>query len=184
MLVAIPVFGEVIDRIVVIVENKFIITMSDIRKERVIQGALGTDLGDDDAVAQSLIEKHVIEEQISQFEQIDIPEERITERLNSLKAPAGITPQELRAEVTSKLRRSEFTLRRFGASVRPTDEELHKYYDEEWVPELKRQGVPVPQFEDAREAVRQALIVIKINDEFDAWLTDLLKRTTVEKVSK
>jgi hypothetical protein len=184
LLAATSVFGEVIDRIMVVVENKFIITLSDIRKERVIQSALGTDLGNDSAVADSLIEKRVVDEQISQYEQLEIPEDRVTERLKAIKVPDGVTPEEIRAAVISKLRRSEFTLRRFGPFIRISDEELRKYFDEEYVPELRRKGVPVPRFEDVSEAVREAILLTRIGTEFDAWLTDLLKRTTIEKVSK
>ena len=76
-----PAFGEVLDRIVAVIDDSFIVTLSDIRKERAIQAVIGNDAGSDDAIADALVERHLVEEQISQFRDIEIPEQEITERL-------------------------------------------------------------------------------------------------------
>ena len=72
-----PVVAEIIDRIAVVIDNKFIVTLSDIRKERAIQKALDGNPGDDDSVIETLIEKHLIEEQIALFREIEIDEEAV-----------------------------------------------------------------------------------------------------------
>jgi hypothetical protein len=177
--------GEVIDKIVTVVNDKFIITLSDIRKERAIQGVLGTtDLGNDDEVASAIVEKHLVEEQIAVYPPIMITEERIQEQLQAIKDPRGFSPQELREAVISKLRRSDFTVQRFGPFVEVSDEEVRKYYDEKYVPERRSEGLPVPSLEQARDTIRPLLLVLKINDELDTWMGELLRRTKVEKVSK
>ena len=176
--------AEVIDKIVTVVNDKFIITLSDIRKERAIQGVLGTDLGNDDEVASAIVEKHVVEEQIAQYPPIMITEERIQEQLQAIKNPRGFSPQELREAVISKLRRSDFTVQRFGPFVQVSDEEVRKYYDEIYVPQLRNEGSPIPTFEQAQETVRGLLILKKIGDELETWMDELLRRTKVEKVSK
>jgi hypothetical protein len=177
-------FGEVIDKIVTVVNDKFIITLSDIQKEKAIQLALGTDLGNDDEVASALVEKYLVEDQMAQYMPIEIPEERIQERLQAIKDPHGVSPEELRQAVISKLRRSEFTIQRFGPFIQVSDEELRKYYDEVYVPALRREGQPIPGLEQATDTVRQLVVARRIGDELDTWMSDMLRRTKVEKVSK
>jgi len=185
LLCATPAFGEVIDKIVIVINDRFIITLSDIQKERALQLALGTsDLGNDEDVAKSLEEKYLVEEQMAQFTPIEITEERIEERLREIKDSRGFSQQELRQAVLSKLKRSDFMIQRFGPTVRVSDEELRAYYNDVYVPTLRRQGSQVPGFEQSIDTVRQMVIVLKIGDELDLWMNDLLRRTKVEKVSK
>ena len=180
-----PAFCEVIDKIVTVVNDKFIITLSDIKKERAIQLALGTaDLGNDDEVADAIVEKYLVEEQMAQYPPIQIPEERIQEQLGAIKDSHGFSAQELREAVLSKLRRAEFTVQRFGPFIQVTDEEMRKYYDEVYVPTARREGAAIPSLEQARDTIRPVLVVMKIGDEVDTWMNDLLRRTKVEKVSK
>jgi len=177
-------FGEVIDKIVVVINDRFIITLSDIQKERTIQLALDTNLGNDDAVANALVEKFLFEEQMTRYRSIEIPEERVQEHLREIKDPKGLSPEELREAVIGKLRRAEFASQRFGPFIRVSDEELRKYYDEEYVPLARRSGLPVPTFEQATNDVRQILVTLKISGELETWMTELLGRAKVEKVSK
>ena len=177
-------FGEVIDKIVIVVNDRFIITLSDIQKERTLQLALGTDLGNDEEVAKALEEKYLVEEQMAQFTPIEIPEERIEEGLREIKDSRGFSQQELRQAVISKLKRLEFMIQRFGPSVRVSDEELRAYYNDVYLPALRRQGAQAPGFEQSSDTVRQIVIARKIGDELDVWMNDLLRRTKVEKVSK
>jgi hypothetical protein len=75
---------------VIVINDRFIITLSDIQKERALQLALGTsDLGNDEEVAKSLEEKYLVEEQMAQFTPIEITEERIEERLREIKDSRG-----------------------------------------------------------------------------------------------
>jgi hypothetical protein len=178
-------FAEVIDKIVTVVNDKFIITLSDIRKERAIQLVLGgTDLGTDDQVASAIVEKYVVEEQMAQYPMIPITEESIQERLAAIANPRGFSPQELRDAVVSKLRRGAFMVQRFGPFVEVSDEELRKYFDDVYVPALRREGEPIPTLEQARDTVRRLVVAGKIEPELDMWMSDLLRRTKVEKVSK
>jgi len=184
LLVGVSCFGEVIDRVVVVINDKFIITLSDIQKERSTQLALGTPLGDDESVANTLVEKYVIEEQVTRYRGIEIPEERVQEHLQAIKNSQGLSPEELRQAVIEKLRRAEFAIQRFGPFIRFSDEELRKYYEDEYAPLARRNGLPVPTFEQASNDIRQILVALRINDELETWMTELLRRTKVEKVSK
>ena len=124
---AVPCLAEVIDKIVVVVNDKFIITLSDIQKERTTQLVFGTDLGDDDSVANALVDKYLAEEQMTRYRGIEIPEERVQEQLKAIEDSRGLSPDEVREAVIAKLRRAEFAKQRFAPFIRVSDEELRKY---------------------------------------------------------
>src|SRR5262245_24946747 len=177
-----PAFAELLDRIVAVIDDSFIITLSDIRKERAIQSVIGNDAGDDDAIVDSLIERHLVEEQIAQFRDIEIPEQEITERLRLIGNHAGVSDDDLRTAVTADLRRHQFMVERFEQFVRVSDEELLKYFNETYAPELRRRGEPVPSTEEGMQAVRQTVVILKMNEEVTDWLNDLKRRSLIEKI--
>jgi parvulin-like peptidyl-prolyl isomerase len=179
-----PLFGELLDRIVAVIDDRFIITLSDIRKERAIQAAIGNDAGTDDAIADALIERHLVEEQIAQFRDIEIPEQEVTERLRLIGNHAGVSDDDLRTAVTGDLRRHQFMVERFEQFVRVSDDELLKYFNETYAPELRRRGEPVPPAEEGMQAVRQNVIALKVNEEVEDWLNDLKRRSLIEKISQ
>jgi hypothetical protein len=179
-----PAFGELLDRIVVIIDNSFIITLGDIRQERAIQSAFGSNPGDDDAIADLLVERHLVEEQIAQFRDIEVPEGAVTERLRGISQQPGVSEGDLRETVVREIRRYQFMVERFRQFIRVSDEELLQYYNEIYAPELRRRGQAVPPPEQGMEDVRQNVIALKMNQEVDTWLADLRRRSTVEKISK
>ena len=181
-LVAVPGWSEIIDRVVVVVDDNFIITLSDIRKERVIETALGSDPGSDEAVANMLVDKHLVEQQIDQFRPIDIPESEVVERLRTIQTPDGVSDREIQEAVKAKLRRAAFMNQKFGQFIRVSEEEEAEYYEKILAPELQRRGEPIPPLEAVLDKVRQNLILERMVDEFDAWLAELKKRITIEKI--
>jgi hypothetical protein len=184
LLLATPVWGELLDRIVVIIDNSFIITLSDIRKERTIQSAFGRNPGSDDDIADALVERHLVEQQIAQFRDIEISQDAVEKRLRSIPRPPGVSDNELRQAVVAELRRSEFMIERFRQFIRVSDEELLKYYNEVYAPALRARGETVPPAEQGVDAVRPNVIALKLAQEVDIWMADLRRRTTVEKISE
>jgi parvulin-like peptidyl-prolyl isomerase len=179
-----PVSGEIIDRIVVVIDNDVIITLSDIRRERGIQKALGGDPGDDDSLIEALIEKHLVEEQIALFREIEIDEQAVNERLRGIPIPEGVSSDELRDAIRAELRRFEFSVQRFRPFIRVTDDELRKYFEEVAVPALRKNGQPIPTVEQGMLDVRPNVIAEKMNMEVSNWLADLRRRSTIEKILK
>ena len=179
-----PVSAEIIDRIVAVVDNTFIITLSDIQKERTIQKAIGNNPGDDDSLVDTLIEKHLIEGQIALFREIDIDDADVNERLRGVQIPGGITLDELRVAVQSELRRYEFTVQRFRPLIQASDDELRQYFQTVIVPALQQRGAPIPPVEQGMLDARPLVLAEKMNKEADDWLNDLKRRTTIEKTLK
>jgi len=182
--VASPASSEVLDKIVVVINNTFIITQSDVRRERAVQMALGSDPGDDNAITDALVERHLVEEQIAQFREIEVDSDAVNQRLQRANATTGATRDDIRDTIVAEMRRGDFMAQRFQQFIRITDEELRKYFEEVLVPELRRQGVPVPSLEEGMAAVRPNVLAEKITREVEAWLEDLRRRNVIEKISK
>jgi hypothetical protein len=184
LVLALPLFGEVLDRIVVIIDDSFIITLSDIRKERAIQTVLGSKPDTDDAIVEALIERHLVEGQIAQFLQIDIPEGLVTERLRLIGTPAGVSLDDLREAVVGELRRREFMMERFQQFIRVSDEELQQYYNDVYAPEVRRRGERLLPLDEVAEEIRRNKVIEKMNQEVGSWLAELRRRSTIEKITR
>ena len=182
LIMKISAFGELLDRIVVIIDNTFIITLSDTRKERAIQSAFGRDPGDDEAITNALIERHLVEDQIAQFREIEVSDAAVAERLRAITKPASVSDGDFREAVAGELRRYEFINERFGQFIRVSDDELRKYYEETLIPALRLRGEPIPPAEQVMEDVRQNVVAEKMKVEVDAWLNELRRRSTIEKI--
>lgn len=177
------VSGEILDRIVAVIDDRFIITLSDVRKERAIQAALGRDGGSDDSILDALIERHFVDEQIAQFREIEVPENAVSERLERLRAPQGISSEDLRGALIGEYRRAQFMIERFQQFIRVSDEELQQYYNDVYVPEVRNRGGRVQPLDEVVDAIRQNKAEEKMNEEVTSWLMELRRRSTIEKIS-
>ena len=176
------VLGEILDRIVVIIDDRFIITLSDVRKERALQSALGRTPGTDEAIVDALIERYLVDEEISEFREIAVEDDAVTERLRTLRVPPGVSTEDLREALVGEFRRSQFMMERFQQFIRVSDEELQKYYNEVYAPEVKNRGGRLPPLEEVVDAIRQNRVAEKMNEEVDSWLAELRRRSVIEKI--
>jgi len=182
LLLAPVVYGEILDRIVAVIDDRFIITLSDVRKERAIESALGSNPGSDESIIDALIERHLVEEQIAQFRDIEVPEDAIAQRLRSIQVPPGISTEDLRDVLVGEFRRRQFMMERFEQFIRVSDEELRRYYDEVYTPEARARGERVAPLEEVSEAIRQNRALEKTNEEVGSWLIELRRRSVIEKI--
>ena len=182
LLVAPFVYGEILDRIVAVIDDRFIITLSDVRKERAIQSALGGTAGTDESILDALIERHLVDQEIAAFRDLEVPSDAITQRLRSIQAPAGISTEDLRTALIGEFRRREFMMERFQQFIRVSDEELQKYYDEVYAPEARLRGERLAPLAEVTESIRQNRILEKMNEEVSSWLIELRRRSIIEKI--
>lgn len=176
--------AEVIDRMVAVIDNTFIITLSDIRHERSIQAALGRDSENDEKVLESLIEKHLFEQQIELFRDIPVDEDEVTQRLRGVQVPPTVTMEDLRNAVRDEIRRNEFTVQRFRPFVKVTEEEVLDVYEKSVLPEYRAAGRPLPSVEQGMQEARTIVIADKMVKEVEDWLDDIKGRASIEKISK
>ena len=182
LLVAPFVYGEILDRIVAVIDDRFIITLSDVRKERAIQSALGGTAGTDESILDALIERHLVDQEVAAFRDLEVPSDAIAERLRSIQAPAGISTEDLRTALIGEFRRREFMMERFQQFIRVSDEELQKYYDEVYAPEARLRGERLAPLAEVTESIRQNRILEKMNEEVSSWLIELRRRSIIEKI--
>ena len=172
----------VLDKLVAVIDESFIITQSDIRKERAIQTALGASPATDGMILDALIERRLMETQLAQFRPIEIEAAAVEERLRSVTPPPGVSVAELRDAITGEMRRYEFVVLRFRQFIRVTDEEARTYFEQVAIPELRAKGAPIPSTQEGIELVRPNVIAEKMNIEVGDWLKELRRRSNVEKI--
>lgn len=172
--------AEVLDKLVAVINGKTIITLSDVRKERAILTALDDKPLNDEAVLQEMIERHLVEEQIAQFPEIDIPRDQVEERLRQVSDPGGVSSADLRAAIEAQMRRLEFFIVRFRQFIRTSDEEIRGYYDAVFSPAMRDAGQPIPPLDQVRDEIQRNVAGEKMNEEVKAWLEGLRRRNYVE----
>src|SRR5262245_4061971 len=136
--------AETLDKIVAVVDGR-IITLSDVRQEKVVRSLLGETTIEDDAVIQQLIEGYLIESQLAGYPGINVTEEEITEALAKLQKKDGISPNALHDAVSRRMRTARYFDVRFRQFLTPSDADVQKYYDEVFVPKARERGMnPIP----------------------------------------
>jgi len=175
--------GEVIDRIVAVVEGR-IITLSDLRRERETRALLGEKpVADDVTLAKQLADDYLVEQQISGYPNIDVTDSEIDEELLKIKDGKPPNLASLRDAIRRRIRVQKFFDVKFRQLIRPTDEAIRKYYEEVFVPEAKKRGLQsIPPLTDSEmaSAVRQNVIQETLDHEVDVWLEAIRRKSNVE----
>ena len=173
--------AEVIDRIVAVVEQH-IITLSDLRQEREIRAGLGEKaIDDDDALTQQLVENYLIESQMGDFPGVEVSEAEVDAELKQVQTPGGTPSPALRDAIRRRIRMSKYFDVRFRQFIRPSDEDVRKYYDEIFVPEARARGVnPIPPLEQIGDAVLENVIEERLDHEVTIWLEAIRRRSFIE----
>lgn len=180
-LVVCPARAQLVDKMVAVVENH-IITLSDVRQEREIRSRLGEKPEEDDrALIREMIDDYLIEEQSSNFPGVDVTPEEIDTELKNSPAQEGPAPPAIRAAIGRRIRMQKYFDLRFRQFIRPSDEDVQKYYDEVFVPEAKRRGLnPIPALAQITDAVRTNVIQEQMKHEINVWLDAIRTRSNIE----
>ena len=175
-----PVKGEVIDRVVAVVEGH-VITLSDLRQERTVRAQLGDKpIDDDKALAKELVDQYIIERQISDYPNIDVTDAEVNAELEKVKGPVS---DALRDATRHRIRMQKFIDVKFRQLIRPTDEEIQKYYQDVFVPQARAKGLEaIPPLSDPEMAAanRENVIEESVNHELDVWLEAMRRRSSIE----
>lgn len=93
---------------------------------------------------------------------------------------ADTTPEELRQLVARQLAAIDFVDRRLGVRVFISLEDIESYYENELVPEMRRQQASVPPLEEVREQIREVLRQRRLNREIESWTEELRREADVQ----
>jgi hypothetical protein len=175
--------AEVIDRVVAVVEGH-VITLSDLRQERQIRAQLGEEPNDEDAaLTKQLVDNFLIERQIADYPNLDVTDAEVDSDLEKFNLSANRASDALRNAVRQRIRMQKFFDMRFRQFIRPTDDEIRKYYDEVFLPEARARGMQsIPPLTDPEMAkgIRENVIQENLNHEVDGWLKAIRRRSNVE----
>jgi len=85
---------------------------------------------------------------------------------------AGLTTDAVRRQLSAQLYLSRFLDFRFRPAAEVSDGDVQKYYDEEFAPQLKAKGEPVPPLSKVQDTIREVLIQRDITSRANQWLDD------------
>lgn len=173
--------AQVIDRMVAVVEGH-VITQSDLQQEREVRTLLGEKAATDDAaLIREMIDDYLIERQSSDFPGADVTPEEIDAELKNSTPQAGTASPAIRAAIGNRIRMRKYFDLRFRQFIRPSDEDLQKYYNDVFVPEAKNRGLnPVPPLAQITDAIRNNVVQEQMNHEIDVWLEAIRARSNIE----
>lgn len=102
------------------------------------------------------------------------------EQFEALLARYGFNEDDFTEEVLWRISVTRFIDFRFSPGVQITDDEIKKYYNDEFIPQFRRRApdAPVPPLDDVRSQVSQVLMLRKTNLAVDQWLAQM--RATVK----
>lgn len=173
--------AEIIDRIVAVVDGH-VLTLSDLRQEREIRGRLGEKSVDDDmALIRDMIDNYLIARQSADFPGVDAAPEEITSELQNSVARVGAASPAVRDAVGLRIRMRKYFDLRFRQFIRPSDDDVRKYYNDVFVPAATaKQLSPIPPLAEVADAVRNNVIQEQLNHEIDVWLEAIRGRSNIE----
>jgi hypothetical protein len=95
-------------------------------------------------------------------------------------AQAGLTPDAVRRQLSEQLYLSRFLDFRFRPAAEISDADVQKYYDDEFVPELKAKGEAIPPLAKVQQTIREVLVQRDITNRANQWLDDTRSRLQID----
>ena len=198
LLVALPVFADIIDRIAVSVGNR-VIAVSDIDREIRVTSFLNSVPPDFSSTAKHETAQRMIEQKLirRELETSRYPTPAPSEvepiladfKTKQFKSDAdyhaaltalGITEQDVKDELLWQRTLLRFIEVRFRPAVQVTDQEIQEYFDKTVAPAARaahpEQSVSL---EDYRRQIEDTLSGQRVDRDVDAWLQEARKRNEI-----
>ena len=197
--------AQVVDRMVAVV-NKHVILESELdqaaRVEFLLQGKPIASLTQADraAVLERLIERSLLDQQIINPAMLDPAPEELAAKVREVRAGIpgaaaanddqwkallvayGLTQQDLEEQLASQVRILRFIDLRFRGLVRVEKDAVEAYYQEKFLPEVRKRNAAEPRLEEVSGKIEQILIEQRIDDLLNNWLKTLRAQAHIEKM--
>jgi parvulin-like peptidyl-prolyl isomerase len=195
--------AQVVDRMVAVV-NKRVILESELdqaaRVEFLLQGKpiAGLTQGDLAAVLDRLIERSLLDQQIINPAMLDPTPQELAAKVKEVRAgiPAaasddqwkallsayGLTQQDLEEQLTDQVRILRFIDLRFHGLVHIDKTAVETYYQEKFLPEVRRRNAAEPKLEEVSSKIEQILTEQRIDELLNNWLKTLRAQAHIEKM--
>jgi hypothetical protein len=195
--------GQVVDRMVAVV-NRRVILESELdqatRVEFLLQGKSVDKMSQADRVTvlERLIDRSLLDQQIVNPSMLDptaeelaakikevrsgVPGASTDERWNAILAGYGLTSQDLEEQLTSEFRILRFIDLRFRGLVRVDKDAIATYYQNTFLPEVRKRNVAEPKLAEVSDKIEQILAEKNIDDLLADWLKTLRAQAHIEKM--
>jgi hypothetical protein len=195
--------AQVVDRMVAVV-NKRVILESELdqatRVEFLLQAkSIESQVpADRAAVLERLIDRSLLDQQIVNPSMLDpapeelaekikeiregIPGAAANERWNAILAGHGLTSQDVEEQLTSQFRILRFIDLRFRGLVRVDKDAIAAYYQERFLPEVRKRNVSEPKLAEVSNKIEQILAEQRIDELLNNWLKTLRAQAHIERM--
>ncbi len=195
--------AQVVDRMVAVV-NKHVILESELdqatRVEFLEQGKPIEALtyADRNAVLERLIDRSLLDQQIVNPAMLDPTPEELKRKIEELRqsipsasrdqqwkdilAGYGLIQQDVEEQLTSQFRILHFIDLRFRGLVRVDKEAVAAYYQERFLPEVRKRNASEPKLEEVSGKIEQILAEQRIDDLLNNWLKTLRAQAHIERM--
>ena len=195
--------AQVVDRMVAVV-NKRVILESELdqaaRMEYLLQARPIEKLTQADRVAvlERLIDRSLLDQQIVNPAMLDptpeelaakikevrsgIPNAISDEQWNALLTAYGLTQTDVAEQLTSEIRILRLIDLRFRGLVRVEKDAIAAYYQERFLPEVRKRNVAEPKLAEVSDKIEQILIEQGIDNLLSGWLKTLRAQAHIEKM--
>lgn len=192
--------GEVLDRIVAIVNNTPIFQSEwelALRCEALMDGRAPESFNEIEqrAVFDRLVDQELLHEQMRGFMMTAVTDDEVNARLQDVRSQiasaksdedwtkmlekAGVTGEELKAKIRTQLQILRFLDTRFRPTVRVEYRTIQKYYREEFLPELHKQGGQDMPLSEAVTKIREILTQQRMDEQVTSWLQTLREQADI-----
>jgi parvulin-like peptidyl-prolyl isomerase len=194
---------QVVDRMVAVV-NKRVILQSELdqaaRVEFLLQGKPITALtqADKAAVLDQLIDRALLDQQMVNAAMLDPSAEELAAKIREVRggvagaagqnddrwkatlAAYGLTQDDLEEQLASQTRILRFVDLRFRALVRVEKDAVEAYYQQQFLPEVRKRNAVAPPLADVSDKIEQILVEQRIGKLLNEWLKTLRAQAHIE----
>ncbi len=182
--------GEVVDRMVAVVNSAELITYSDLLWQLALQPGVPLDSPRREDLRRALellIEQRLVLQEAEKLPHVHATEKEMEEAANALArrfpsqeefqsrlARVGLTSAQLREIIHDRLDMEKYLDFRFRSFTVVTPQEVEAYYKDVFIPRRRRQspGQIVPELKEVYDQMQAELIERKIESETDTFLED------------
>lgn len=189
--------GEVVDRIVAIVNGDLVLE-SDVEEEERFTKLYPYDQDETKSAREEaitrLIDRALILQQLSGFPQVPVTDEEVSKEEADLRkdlpecahkdcgsdagwkhflADQGFTDDELRARLKQRAQVLHFIEQRFRAGIRISDPQIDAYYNNTLLPQYAKRKATAPPLDSIRDRIEEILLQEQVSTLLDAWLKTL-----------
>jgi hypothetical protein len=96
----------------------------------------------------------------------------------------GLSDAAVRRILRQQLYLSRFLDHRFRPAAQIDQKQIEAFYQDEFVPQLKKRGADIPPLDDVEDTIREVLVERAINDRANKWLDETRERLKIDMVPR